>query len=131
MKQLITFFGLAYLISWMIWLPLYGEALGLTNLPILPYNHGLGGIGPLISAFLTTWIYPNGHFRYFRLDIKSADRKHIIDLDLQLIQVKYYSLCRISFNCKHRIYSQLCQRKLCELHGNVDSNLVNINHHYL
>jgi membrane protease YdiL (CAAX protease family) len=57
MKQLITFFGLAYLISWMIWLPLYGEALGLTNLPILPYNHGLGGIGPLISAFLTTWIY--------------------------------------------------------------------------
>ena len=26
MKQLITFFGLAYLISWAIWLPLYGDS---------------------------------------------------------------------------------------------------------
>lgn len=60
MKQLITFFGLAYLISWAIWLPLYGETLGLTNLPTLPYNHGLGGLGPLISAFLTTWMYQKG-----------------------------------------------------------------------
>ena len=57
MKQLLTYFGLAYLISWTIWLPLYGHTLGLTNLPTLPFHHGLGGLGPLIASFLTTWIY--------------------------------------------------------------------------
>lgn len=57
MKQLTTFFILAYLISWLIWLPLWGPAIGLNGLPILPYHHGLGGLGPLIAAFLTTWIY--------------------------------------------------------------------------
>ena len=57
MKQLITYFGLAYLISWTIWLPLYGHTFGLTHLPTLPYHHGLGGFGPLIASFLTTWIY--------------------------------------------------------------------------
>lgn len=57
MKQLIAFFGLAYLISWVIWLPLYGHAFGLPHLPILPYHHALGGLGPLVASFLTTWIY--------------------------------------------------------------------------
>lgn len=57
MKPLITYFGLAYLISWTIWLPLYGPFFGLINLPTLPYHHGLGGLGPLIASFLTTWLY--------------------------------------------------------------------------
>jgi membrane protease YdiL (CAAX protease family) len=57
LKQLLTFFGLAYIISWTIWLPLYGHTFGLTNLPILPYHHGIGGLGPLIASFLTTWIF--------------------------------------------------------------------------
>jgi len=57
MKQILTFFGLAYLISWIIWLPLYGHIFGLNNLPILPYNHGTGALGPLIASLLTTWIY--------------------------------------------------------------------------
>ena len=57
MKQLLTYFGLAYLISWTIWLPLYGGIFGLTHLPILPFQHALGGLGPLISSFLTTWIF--------------------------------------------------------------------------
>lgn len=57
MKQLLTYFGLAYLISWIIWLPLYGHVFGLTGLPILPYHHALGGLGPLAASFLTTWIY--------------------------------------------------------------------------
>ncbi|HOV10424.1 MAG TPA: type II CAAX endopeptidase family protein [Bacteroidales bacterium] len=57
MKQLITFFGLAYLISWTIWFPLYGHIFGFTGLPTLPYHHGLGGLGPLIASFLTTMIY--------------------------------------------------------------------------
>lgn len=57
MKQLLTFFGLAYLISWIIWLPLYGGIFGLDNLPTLPFHHALGGLGPLISSFLTTWFF--------------------------------------------------------------------------
>ncbi|MEP7233784.1 MAG: type II CAAX endopeptidase family protein [Ignavibacteriota bacterium] len=57
MKQLLTFFGLAYLISWTIWLPLYGHVFGMTNLPNLPFQHALGGLGPLIAAFLTTFIF--------------------------------------------------------------------------
>ncbi len=57
MKQLLTYFGLAYLISWTIWLPLYRGIFGLTHLPALPFQHALGGLGPLISSFLTTWIF--------------------------------------------------------------------------
>lgn len=57
MKQLITYFSLAYAISWILWLPLYGPALGLTGLPTLPYHHALGGLGPLLAAFLTSWMY--------------------------------------------------------------------------
>lgn len=57
MKQLLTYFGLAYVFSWIIWLPLYGGIFGLTNLPALPFNHAIGGLGPLIASFLTTWIF--------------------------------------------------------------------------
>lgn len=57
MKQLFTFIILAYLISWIIWLPLYGHIFGLTNLPILPFHHALGGLGPLIASLITTCIY--------------------------------------------------------------------------
>lgn len=56
-KQLVTYFLLAYLISWTIWLPLYGHIFGLTNLPTLPFHHGLGGLGPLIASFLSTLIF--------------------------------------------------------------------------
>ncbi len=56
MKQLLTFFALSFLISWIIWLPLYGHIFGLTNLPILPFHHALGALGPLIAAFFSTWI---------------------------------------------------------------------------
>ncbi len=55
-KQLLIFFGLAYIISWIIWLPLYGHIFGLTNLPVIPFNHAIGGLGPLIASFLATWI---------------------------------------------------------------------------
>lgn len=57
MTQLLIFFVLAYLISWIIWLPLYGSIFGLDNLPTLPFHHALGGLGPMISSFLTTWIF--------------------------------------------------------------------------
>lgn len=56
-KSLLIFFGLAYLISWLIWLPLYGHLLGLTNLPTIPFNHAIGGLGPLMASFLTTFFF--------------------------------------------------------------------------
>jgi uncharacterized protein len=57
MKQLITYFCLTYLITWIIWLPLYGHIFGLNNLPLIPFNHYIGELGPLIAAFVTTWIF--------------------------------------------------------------------------
>lgn len=57
MKQLLIFFALAFLISWTIWLPLYGHIFGINNLPVLPFHHAFGGLGPLIASFLTTWIF--------------------------------------------------------------------------
>ncbi|CAN5442116.1 type II CAAX endopeptidase family protein [soil metagenome] len=57
MKQLVTYFGLAYLFSWIIWLPLYGHVFGLSNLPAFSFQHALGALGPLIASLLTTWIF--------------------------------------------------------------------------
>lgn len=57
MKALVTFFSLAYLISWIIWLPLYGHVLGFEQLPVLPYHHAIGGLGPMLSALFTSWIF--------------------------------------------------------------------------
>lgn len=57
MKQLITFFLLAYLISWIIWLPLYGHVFGIYNLYQIPYQHAWGSLGPFVSSIITTFIY--------------------------------------------------------------------------
>lgn len=57
MRILSVYFGLAWIFSWMIWLPLYLPALGITGLPVLPYHHALGGFGPLLSALITTLIF--------------------------------------------------------------------------
>jgi len=57
MKQLVTYFGLTYFISWTLWFPLYGHVFGLNSLPTIPFNHGIGGLGPLIASFLATWIF--------------------------------------------------------------------------
>ena len=53
-KQLLVFFALACLISWVIWLPLYLPAFGIRSLPVLAYHHGLGGFGPMLAAFVAT-----------------------------------------------------------------------------
>jgi membrane protease YdiL (CAAX protease family) len=57
LRQLFTYFALAYFISWTIWLPLYGPVFGITSLPTFPLNHAAGGLGPLIASFLTTWFF--------------------------------------------------------------------------
>lgn len=54
-KQLCLYFSLSYIISWSIWFPLYGDKLGFGGLPIIPFNHALGGLGPLIASLLISW----------------------------------------------------------------------------
>lgn len=49
-SRFLRFFLLACLISWTIWTPLWLPKLGYNGCPILPFNHGLGGIGPLMAA---------------------------------------------------------------------------------
>ncbi len=46
------FFVLSYAISWTIWSPLWLPRFGATTLPVLPYHHALGALGPLLAAFI-------------------------------------------------------------------------------
>ena len=58
MKKLILYFALAYLISWIIWLPLILPEYGIHTLPVLPkYHHYLGSFGPMIAAIIVKYIY--------------------------------------------------------------------------
>lgn len=57
MKKLVLYFVLAYLISWIIWLPLILPKFGIDILPVLPkYHHYLGSFGPMIAAFIVKYI---------------------------------------------------------------------------
>lgn len=56
-KALTTYFTLAYLISWIIWLPLYAPAFGIEGLPVVPFHHGFGGLGPLIASLICTRMF--------------------------------------------------------------------------
>ena len=56
-----VFFALAYLISWLLWAPLWLPALtGAAVLPALPMQHALGGLGPLCAALLVAEIEGEG-----------------------------------------------------------------------
>lgn len=57
MKALLVYFLMAFVISWTIWLPMYGPALGLPQLPQLPFNHAVGAFGPMLSAIFTSWLF--------------------------------------------------------------------------
>jgi membrane protease YdiL (CAAX protease family) len=48
------FFVLAYAISWVVWSPLWLPHFGVASLPVLPYHHALGALGPLVAAFMVT-----------------------------------------------------------------------------
>ncbi|MDQ3844845.1 MAG: hypothetical protein M3342_12640 [Bacteroidota bacterium] len=54
-SNLFNFFSLAYFISRMIWLPLYLTHSGIARLPVWPFHHALGALGPLIAAFVMTF----------------------------------------------------------------------------
>jgi uncharacterized protein len=53
-RPLATFFALAYGISWLLWAPLWLPAFGVDGLPILPFHHALGALGPIAAAFLVS-----------------------------------------------------------------------------
>jgi hypothetical protein len=55
-KSLLIFFPLAWLISWIIWSPLYLPYFQYTDLPILPYHHALGAAGPMAAALIVSYI---------------------------------------------------------------------------
>ncbi len=54
--QLVTYFVLAYVITWIIVSPLVASALGLLHLSIPPQIHYLGAYGPLLAAVIVTGI---------------------------------------------------------------------------
>ena len=51
---LATFFALAYTISWLVWAPLWLPAFGVHGLPVLPFHHALGALGPIAAAFIVS-----------------------------------------------------------------------------
>lgn len=85
MKQLLIYFILVYIISWLIWLPLYGHVFGLTDLPLIPFNHAIGGFGPLIAAFLTTWIF-----------LKKDGIKNLVSKMFQIKPLIYFAIALLS-----------------------------------
>lgn len=54
MRSLVAFFSLSYILSWIIWLPLYLPYWNINSLPVLPYHHAIGALGPMIAAFILT-----------------------------------------------------------------------------
>lgn len=55
-SALTLFFLLAYLLSWLLWSPMWLPFFGVKTEPFLPYQHGVGGLGPMMAALLTTAI---------------------------------------------------------------------------
>ncbi|MEP6834918.1 MAG: CPBP family intramembrane glutamic endopeptidase [Gemmatimonas sp.] len=53
---LLAFFVLAYAISWIIWAPLWLPRLGVHGLPVLPFHHALGALGPISAAFIVSTV---------------------------------------------------------------------------
>ena len=57
---LAAFFALSYALSWFLWSPLWLPTFGFDRLPILPYHHALGALGPITAALLISAKEGNG-----------------------------------------------------------------------
>lgn len=90
-KPLVVYFTLAYLISWSIWFPLYSPALGIADLPTLPFHHGIGSLGPLIASFITTGIFEGSE------GVKSLARRMIKARPLVYVAVALLSPFLLAF----------------------------------
>jgi membrane protease YdiL (CAAX protease family) len=82
-KQLLIFFLLAYLISWIIWFPLYAPILGFGPFRALPYQHAIGAFGPAIAAILCTFLF-NGKEGIRKLFFQPFRRKNLLYLVMAL-----------------------------------------------
>jgi uncharacterized protein len=51
---LAIFFVFAYAISWLLWAPLWLPAFGVHGMPVFPFQHALGALGPITAAFLVS-----------------------------------------------------------------------------
>ncbi|MEP6765209.1 MAG: CPBP family intramembrane glutamic endopeptidase [Gemmatimonadaceae bacterium] len=56
LHSLSIFFVLAWAISWLIWSPLWLPRFGINVLPVLPFHHALGALGPITAAFIVSAI---------------------------------------------------------------------------
>ncbi|MEP6780736.1 MAG: CPBP family intramembrane glutamic endopeptidase [Gemmatimonadaceae bacterium] len=56
LHSLSVFFVLAWAISWLIWSPLWLPRFGISVLPVLPFHHALGALGPITAAFIVSAI---------------------------------------------------------------------------
>lgn len=61
MRGIFKFYGLACALSWIIWLPLYLPHFGVRALPVLPYHHAIGALGPLMACFTLTALSEGRH----------------------------------------------------------------------
>jgi membrane protease YdiL (CAAX protease family) len=77
-RELIVFFALAYLLSWVIWLPLYLPYFGIHVIKALPFNHALGGLGPMLASLALTFFYKG--------------KEGLLQLMRSLVQVKPFNL---------------------------------------
>lgn len=85
MKQLSIFFVLAYALSWLMWLPLYGPAIGIDGLPVLPFHHGIGAFGPMLASVIVTGVF------YGRAAVMQLLRRCV-----QIVPVVYIIIALIS-----------------------------------
>lgn len=96
-KQLITYFSLAYLISWVIWFPLYAEAIGMGEQPSFPFLHAIGGLGPMIASFITSYIF-SGKEAMMELLRRCIQPKPIIYLGIALFSPFILAIVSMVFN---------------------------------
>ncbi|MBB1282958.1 CPBP family intramembrane metalloprotease [Flavisolibacter sp. BT320] len=85
MKRFLRFYALACLLSWLIWIPLFLPALGINITLQIPYNHALGGLGPLLAAFIIVF-WENG-----RCGVKSLLKRMTRVRPLKWLALSFFS----------------------------------------
>jgi len=56
-RRLAWFFAVAFLISWLLWAPLWLPSLGIRFFDAVTYQHALGGLGPALAAIICIFLF--------------------------------------------------------------------------